>query len=175
MVNEPGNSCSGVPMSLQVFIVLAVSLMLWPPSVGAQAQPVRCTVTATPVAFSGYDVFSPIPSDSFGTVTIACNIPAQNPRAPVVATIFLSPGASGNFSPRQMQPLAGGSDRLTYNLYSDASMAAVWGDGTAGTVTLTQAITKEMPWNATIYGRIPARQNVRAGTYSDVITVTVLW
>jgi spore coat protein U-like protein len=36
-------------------------------------------------------------------------------------------------------------------------------------------VTRDTPFMATIYGRIPASQNVSAGGYTDVITVTVDW
>jgi len=48
----------------------------------------------------------------------------------------------------------------------------VWGDGTSGTVTLS-GVGTGITANTTVYGRIPARQNVRVGHYVDNIVVTV--
>ena len=72
-------------------------------------------------------------------------------------------------SPGRRQ-MASGADILEYNLYTDPSRLTVWGDDSAGTVTVSEtASTAEK----TIYGRVPGRQNVPAGTYTDVVLVTI--
>lgn len=83
----------------------------------------NCNVNATGVAFGSYDVFSNLPTDATGTISVDCNIPSQNPHAPLSVTISLSPGNSGSFAPRSMQ--SAGADTLNYNLYTDASMSAI--------------------------------------------------
>ena len=66
--------------------------------------------------------------------------------------------------------MASGANVLEYNLYTDPSRLTVWGDDSAGTVTVSEtASTAEK----TIYGRVPGRQNVPAGTYTDVVLVTI--
>jgi spore coat protein U-like protein len=67
----------------------------------------------------------------------------------------------------------GGPERLAYNLFTPPSFSTVWGDGSGGSQTQTNLVTRTNPWNATIYGRLPAGQNVPVGSYSDVITVTI--
>ncbi|MBI2358339.1 MAG: spore coat protein U domain-containing protein, partial [Deltaproteobacteria bacterium] len=65
-----------------------------------------------------------------------------------------------------------GAESLTYNLYLDGSYATVWGDGTSG----TSFITNNNPVGTqdyTLYARTPLGQDVSAGTYTDVVTVTV--
>jgi spore coat protein U-like protein len=52
-------------------------------------------------------------------------------------------------------------------------MSTIWGDGGGSSSVQTALVAKDMPWNATLFGRIPARQNVSAGSYSDTITVTI--
>jgi spore coat protein U-like protein len=132
----------------------------------------QCDVTASSISFGSYDIFSSTPKDTVGTVRVSCNIPAQNPQAPLMVTVSLSPGISGNVAQRQMES-AGGA-RLNYNLYSNSSFSSIWGDG-GSFAAQTAFITKETPYTATIYGRMPAKQNVSVGSYSDVITVTVNW
>jgi spore coat protein U-like protein len=134
----------------------------------------NCNVNVTGINFVGYDIFSTIPKDSTATVTVTCNAPPQNPNAPIPVLISLSPGSSGSFAQRQLQQ-TGGPDRLAYNLFTTPSFSRVWGDGSGGSETQSNLITRTTPWNATIYGRIPARQNVSAGSYGDVITVTIEW
>src|SRR5664279_5642945 len=78
-----------------------------------------CSVGATPVSFGSYDVFSPVPLASTGTVTYRCLF-AQS------MTIWLDKGLNApTNSPRQM---TSGIDRLNYNLYLDAGHTQVWGD-----------------------------------------------
>jgi len=128
-----------------------------------------CTVSATGVNFGPYDVFVTIPLDSTGTVTVACD---QSP--PVDVTIAIGPsGTSGGFIPRQMRS-ASSPDRLNYNLFVNAGRSTVWGDGAAGTSTVfLKNVVKNRPVLTTIYGRIPPRQDVSVGTYTDSLTVTI--
>jgi spore coat protein U-like protein len=132
-----------------------------------------CNVNATGLNFGSYDVFSPVPLSTTGTVRVDCNIPPQNPHAPLAVTISLSPGNAGTFAQRWMQST--GSDRLHYNLYTDASMSSIWGDGGGTSVVQSAFVTRDTPWQDTIFGRIPARQNVRAGSYRDTIVITIDW
>ena len=66
--------------------------------------------------------------------------------------------------------------RLNYNLYADLTRLLVWGDGSAGTVKVsnTYLITLlGVTANHSVYGRIASRQNVAVGAYTDTITATV--
>jgi spore coat protein U-like protein len=133
-----------------------------------------CRVNATGLNFGSYDVFSTIPKDATSTITVTCKAPPQNPNTPIPVTISLTPGTSGSFAQRQLQRV-GGPDQLAYNLFTTPSFSTVWGDGRGSSQTQTNSITTATPWNATLYGRIPARQNISAGSYSDIITVTIDW
>lgn len=130
-----------------------------------------CNVTATGIAFGPYDVFAPNPLPSTGSVTVACD---EVPPADVVVAI--SPGSSGSFLPRRMRHPSR-PDLLSYNLFTTASMTVVWGDGTAGTSTvlLKNVQRNKPPRVATVYGRIPAGQDVATGAYTDTLTVTITW
>lgn len=131
-----------------------------------------CNVSATGVSFGAYDVFSATPLDSTGSVTVSCD---EVPPPDVVIAIGPSAG-SGGFNPRQMRH-ASRPDRLGYNLFTDASRSAVWGDGTGGTRTvfLKNVKRNKPPVVTTIYGRIPPGQNVPAGSYADTLTATITW
>jgi spore coat protein U-like protein len=82
--------------------------------------------------------------------------------------VSLSSGV-GTFAARQMRS---GAQSLVYNLYLDASHLSIWGDGSPGTSLLSLSGTGG---NYTVYGRIPAGQNVLVGGYSDTITVTLIF
>jgi len=68
---------------------------------------------------------------------------------------------------RQMQS---GAYSLTYNLYTDSLRSIIWGDGTSGTMLVGTTGTSA---TYAVYGRIPAAQDLPAGSYNDSITVTL--
>jgi len=148
-------------------VVLALFLM----SASLDGHAFQCTVSTTPVSFGNYNVFAATALDTTGTVALFCNNPEKKP---MPVTVTISSGGAGSFNPRQMQ-IAGGADRMNYYLFLDASRTMIWGDGTGGTSTFVTTIVKTAPLNTTIYGRIPARQNLRAGAYGDNLVVTVMW
>jgi len=128
-----------------------------------------CTVSTSGVSFGAYDVFVSAPLDSMGAVTVACD---QAPPVDVIIAIGPS-GTSGGFIPRQMRS-ASSPDRLNYNLFVNAGRSTVWGDGAPGTSTVfLKNVKKNRPTVTTIYGRIPAGQDVSVGSYSDSLTVTI--
>jgi spore coat protein U-like protein len=131
----------------------------------------NCGVTTTPVNFINYDVFSLTPAYSTGIVAVSCSSPDRHP---LPVNISINSGGSGTFNPRQMRA-ATGTDRLNYYLFTNASRTVIWGDGTSGTSTVTNMVTRNVPWNATIFGMLPPRQNLSAGSYSDTLLVTVSW
>jgi spore coat protein U-like protein len=123
-----------------------------------------CSVAPTPVAFGIYSPFNVAPTDTAGTLSVSCDT------ATVGYTLLLTPGGAGSYSPRR---LAGGAYTLAYNLYADALRTIVWGDGSGGTTTVSGAFALPGAIDHTVYGRVPAQQNVGAGTYTDTITVTI--
>jgi spore coat protein U-like protein len=130
-----------------------------------RASAATCSITATPAAFGAYDVFSATPTDTTGSVSFNCN-GAHN------IVITLSKGSSSTFTPRNMTGAS--SDVLNYNLYLDAARTTIWGDGTSPTSTYTIANpANNTPIAVTIYGRIPAAQDVSAGTYTDTVTAII--
>ena len=120
-----------------------------------------CSVSAGGVSFGGYDVFSTADVHSTGNVQISCDTATSY-------SILLGPGA-GSFDQRT---LISGDNTLDYNLYTDASRSVVWGDGSGITDVVTGSSSGETVDHG-VYGRIPARQNVTAGTYGDTVTITL--
>jgi spore coat protein U domain-containing protein, fimbrial subunit CupE1/2/3/6 len=129
----------------------------------AHAQ--SCTISATSVNFGTYNVFNGSDVDSTGTVTYRCSSSARN------ITVGLTQGASATFNPRQMQK---GTEALNYNLFRDASRTTIWGDGTSGTsVYQLGNPPNNTNVSVTVYGRVPAGQDVSAGTFSDTVTAVI--
>src|SRR5208282_5576256 len=81
-----------------------------------------CTLSATAVAFGNYNIFTVTNVLANGSVTFRCT----QSRA---ITIQLTKGSSSSFSPRTMKL---STDVLNYNLYIDAALTTIWGDGTGG-------------------------------------------
>lgn len=134
----------------------------------AAAAEAACTITTTAVTFGSYNVFAASADDGTGQISYRCT----GPRPPLV-TIHLDKGGSPSFSPRQMRK---GSATLGYNLYLDSTRSTIWGDGTGGTQIYTQAnppLGRNI--NVSIFGRIPASQDVSAGTYSATVTATIFF
>ncbi len=131
----------------------------------------QCTMSATPIHFGNYDVFSGAPLDAVGTIAVSCSGDVN--RATVTLSVSLT---SGTFNPRRMKQY-GGNDLLAYNVCSDAVRTAILGDGTGGTSSVRPHRPPGPPasWSASIaiYGRIPPGQDVSVGSYSDTLTATV--
>lgn len=141
------------------------------------------TANVSGVAFGAYDVFAAADTSGVGTVTVSASCRHNRRRRyyTLTYTIALSPGGSGSFRPRLM---SSGSARLQYNLYTDAGLTAIWGDGSGGSRTVTATIMASCnrggnrcrgQQTTAVYGSIPAGQNVAAGSYADTITVTVTY
>lgn len=124
-----------------------------------------CTITTTALSFGLYDPLGTSANDSTGTVTYRCAPPDRN------VTIMLGAGNAGSFSPRR---LSNGAEPLSYNLYRDAARSVTWGDGTGGT---SFYFIVDPPNNQdvalTIYARVPASQDISAGSYTDSVSVVI--
>jgi spore coat protein U-like protein len=152
-------------MSRMLAVVFALALSL----ASAHARAMSCTIVNTSsVRFGAYDVFDIQPLDSTGTVEFRCT----QVEAGDMLSIQLSRGQSNSFLPRAMMRRG---TRFEYNLYLDAARTIVWGDGTSGTSTYTVRPPDGQTVSVPIYARIPPRQNVAIGTYSDTIVLTILY
>ncbi len=121
-----------------------------------------CVLTAGSVAFGVYDpvgVNAATPLDAAGTFTVACT---KN----TAYTIGLDNGQHFALGARHM---AAGPEQLPYELYSDSGRTTVW--NATNTVGATAANTT--PVTLTVYGRVPAAQNVADGSFADTVTSTV--
>jgi spore coat protein U-like protein len=134
----------------------ALLLALWLPGAAAAAS---CDAVSQGADFGAYDPLSTTVTDTVGSIGLRCD-------APVSFTLSLSAG-NGSFVERRM---TSGAGQLGYNLYTDAGRTIVWGDGSGGSATVsTNAQSADFP----VYGRMPPRQPVRAGVYTDMIVMTI--
>jgi spore coat protein U-like protein len=127
----------------------------------APAVAATCTISPQSVSFGNYDPLSVQPLDGVGNIAVRCD-------AETSFTITFSSG-TGSYAVRRM---TSGANALEYNLFTDPSRLTVWGDGTAGSATVGATASSA---EEAVYGRIAARQNVPAGTYTDVVVVTITY
>ena len=123
-----------------------------------------CIVTANPLAFGNYDPTASTALDGSTTLSVLCTVGTS-------FTVGLNTGtASGaTVTTRRM---TSGANTLGYGLYQEAARTNHWGN-TPGTDTPLATTAPVLPSTLTVYGRIPASQNVPAASYTDTITVTV--
>jgi spore coat protein U-like protein len=125
----------------------------------------NCTITTSAVAFSSYDpvgAHAATDLDGTGTVSVTCTKGAGT-------RIDLGLGSNAAGSTRRM---ASGTERLTYELYKDSGRTQVWGSGTTNGNNIGAAPSRATR-NVTVYGRVPAAQDVAAGSYTDTVVATI--
>lgn len=132
-----------------------------------------CTITTAPVAFGNYDPTSATDLEGTGTVTVLCTNGTSG-------YVTLGEGANADASSapeapvRQMAGGAAAAGRLGYQLYSEATHTDVWGNTAA---TGLDHVGDGTATALTVYGVIPAGQNVIAGAdataYADTVVATV--
>ncbi len=131
-----------------------------------------CTIVTAPVLFGTYDPTSGTDLAAEGSVTVLCtNGTAGNiTLGQGTAAVGDVPGAPV----RQMSGGAAGAGRLGYFLYSDEALTTAWGNtAPTGVAHAGNGISTEI----TVYGEVPAGQNIIAGSggtaYADTVVATV--
>lgn len=133
-----------------------------------------CTIGTAALSFGSFDVYAGAVSAT-GTVTVSCTGAGTTP------VLSLSTGGSGTYADRAMACVSGcaSGDVLKYNIYTDATLATVLGDGTSSTGTLSfGALKNNTSATLNIFGQIHAAvaggmNDVSVGSYSDTITCTI--
>lgn len=138
-----------------------------------------CKITSTQdINFGTYDPFGAHETtalDAKGEVSVKCLPDTQ-------AKIALEEGgypATGSTCTSPKRQMANSTARLPYGLYKDAARSQVWGCDATNDVEYTAS--NASPQDFTIYGRIPAANDLPAGildqlkpgTYLDIVQITV--
>ena len=132
----------------------------------------NCTISAADLSFGAYDPVvtnATTPLDVNGSVTVACTKGSS-------ATIGLGQGsaaATGSTAVAPLRQMSAGTERLRYDLYRTSVGTGVWGDiGTANVLAYTA--TSKAATTLTIYGRVPAGQDVGvSASYTDTVRATI--
>lgn len=156
----------------KLLAILSVSML----SFTAHAVTVSCTASVSGLAFGIYNPLSPAADTSTGSLHVTCTGRGRGSQR-VSVGVALSAGLSGTFSPRRM---FSGANTLDYNIYWSTAYAQVMGDGTGGSYSgsagpFTVYGGSSTTASGTMYGRIPALQDVAPGGYADTILVTVTY
>jgi len=134
-----------------------------------------CQVSASAITFGAYNPLNASGTAAAGSWTVICNATGAG-SATVAGTLTLSTGYSGNYASRYM---VSGSGKLYYNIYLTPGYAQIIGNGTAGTYapSATGTVTAGQAYQVTgtMYGLVPASQDVAPGSYADSIIVTVTY
>ena len=128
-----------------------------------------CSISVGAMDFGAYDQTATESLKATADVTSTCTLGGAT-------TITISQGNTTVNDSSETSPLRqmtdGGSQFLNYNLYTDSTLASVWGNtiGTGAAVTATgSAVT------TTVYGEIDPAQSVGAASFSDSVTVTLTY
>jgi spore coat protein U-like protein len=157
-------------------LIAAAALSALMASVAQAVTIVNCTASASGIAFGIYNPLSAVATASTGSLKVTCNGSGTG-SANVTLTVTLSAGLSGSYATREM---FSGVNALNYNIYWSTAYNQIIGDGTGGSFAGTAGpfVVPAGGSNfatGTLYGRIPASQDVAPGAYSDVIIVTVTY
>jgi spore coat protein U domain-containing protein, fimbrial subunit CupE1/2/3/6 len=150
---------------------LALSLALCVLARPSEASAMECSIrSVSGLVFGSYNVFSGTPLDTSGAIIYRCTGVAGADSL----IIQLTSGNAGTFA--SSRALLDGAFRLDYNIYLDAARSTVWGDGSAGTNQHGPVQPVEAAdTSVAVFGRIPPRQNARAGSYTDTVIVTIVF
>ncbi len=125
-----------------------------------------CNVSTTDMDF-GNQTSLAVDRTAINSIAVTCTPGVQY-------TVGMSNGSSGGTSPiNRLMAKPATTQKITYGIYRNAARTQQWG-ATIGTNT-TAGVGTGVTQNYTAYGRIPAQTTPPAGSYSDVVVVTVTY
>lgn len=126
----------------------------------------NCRLSIAPLLFGEYDPLGANESAALEAATEVRLLCSRDSRATLSLDGGLSASGPGN---RQM---TNAGEPLRYQIFRDSSRTLPWGEG-SDALTLSEFSGTFEPERITVYGRIPAGQQVLSGSYSDVVTAKV--
>ena len=162
-------------MKQRLAVLLMLGLMPWA-ELYAQSQTASttfrvsarvenvCSVSANDLNFGTYSQ----QTGSNGTTQLRA---VCSPQA--TYSIGLNEGTGGGTITGGRLMASPGGQKLQYQLYSDSSRTAIWGN-TAGQDMVT-GVGTGLAQDHTVFGAIPGTQSIPAGDYGDTITVRIYY
>jgi spore coat protein U-like protein len=126
----------------------------------------NCRLVIPPLSFGTYDpldAHSAQPADASVNLTLNCT---RNTAASISFDFGLHPSTG---TARGMNGPS--AEVLQYQIYRDSARSQIWAQGSDSFRILTHGVAS--PDQLTVFGRIPPRQEVEPGAYTDVLTATV--
>lgn len=140
---------------------LALLALLGAPLTAEAQANATCSVSPPALAFGAYDSVNATELRTQGAIVVSCS--HGNPQV----VISIGAGGSGSIAQRELRR-AGGTPAMLYNLYRDAALATVWGEGSASVSVKSKQET------IMVFGHVPARQTgLEPGSYTDTLVVTI--
>lgn len=124
----------------------------------------KCSTSGGTLAFGPYSPLSGSAVDVTGSLTVQCT------RGTPSVTITLDNGSnSARASGGMSRAMSGGGSYLPYEIYTSSAHTTVWNASNSVSYSSTSMAAKSI----SVYGHIPASEDVSAGSYSDSVTATV--
>ena len=152
-------------MKKNFIITLCVLLIL---NTHSSEAAVSCGIGSTGLFFGTINPLSQTEVTSVATINLSCT------GGPLTYTIKLTQG-NGSMLQRLMRS---DSKVLKYNLYTSNSYSTILGDGTAGSLAINgQSLTDTTDAAYFVFGKVSniGLSSTEAGTYTDNITVTIIY
>ncbi|VWX61454.1 Spore Coat Protein U domain-containing protein [Burkholderiales bacterium 8X] len=131
------------------------------------------TIRTANLVFGNYNPTHAAPLYVTGSIQVTGMVTGVGLLTTMSYDISLSEGTDSTVAARRLTGPSG--SLLGYNLYADASYATVWGNATVSDSfsAVATVLGTTVPRSYSVYGRLPANQYVRPGSYANSITVTV--
>lgn len=137
-----------------------------------------CSISSPGMAFGIYQplTFAGKLTSTAVTSNVAISVACSNIVTGGSYTISLGPSSVGSgdrINTRYMANSNGG-DPMAYNIYRDAALLTVWGDGSMGQLLGGDIPVGSSNRSHTVYGRVlPGQNTLRAGSFSDALVMTL--
>lgn len=150
---------------MRALILIAAWLLPLPAAAQIFDRPPRCTIQSRDLNFGPYSSLDPAPNTATTRIDVTCDPPDE------VNLVQLS--VSDGRSRAEDRIMGRGLSDLHYNIYTDPTYRRIAGDGSNGTVAPVRIVWASGRATFRLYGRIPARQFVKAGQYDDRLRLTI--
>lgn len=126
----------------------------------------NCRLTVAPLIFGEYDPLGLHQVNHLEATTELRLVCSRDSRATLSLDGGLNPSGPGS------RRLGNAGELLGYQVFRDPARTLPWGEG-SDSLVLSEFNGGGEPELLTVYGRIPAGQQVLSGSYSDVVTAKV--
>jgi len=149
-------------------------VLLWFVCASCQAIPFAPTCSIAALTAPNFGTYNPLPGallNATGVLKVTC----ANGSANFTIKLNAGNGSGGSFAPRKMQS---GTNKLNYNIFTNAVRTTIWGNGTSSTsfITGSGSCRTSNSCRYTMYAQILASQQTAVpGDYTDTVMATLTY